>query len=334
MSFTLSPRCRGWSAALATALLWSGFFLSLRLGAEEKLPPQTLALLRFGIPALLLLPYYWRHRTRLHSVPLRWQLAMLTGAGLPFFWLGATGMQLAPVAQGSALIPGTAPLMVSLLGLLLWREPCPAQRRCGLSLIALATATLLLSGEPGLWQGQVCFLGAALLWALFTLAVRHSGLAALDAAALVAVPSALLLLPTLLWSPLPTVDHASIWLWQGLLQGIGAGLLAALCYAHAIRTLGAEISSALGSLTPVMAAMLAWWLLGETISQPVWLALGLLCVGVVLASLPVWRGSGGGNISYATSGAAGDRADRSQVASFCQTPAAGPAWRDETWQRR
>ncbi|EPC4027933.1 DMT family transporter [Aeromonas salmonicida] len=293
MSFTLSPRCSGWAAALATVLLWSGFFLSLRLGAEEKLTPQALALLRFGIPALLLLPYYWRHRTRLHSIPLRWQLAMLAGAGLPFFWLGATGMQLAPVAQGSALIPGTAPLMVSLLGLLLWREPCPAQRRCGLSLIALATATLLLSGEPGLWQGQVCFLGAALLWALFTLAVRHSGLAALDAAALVAVPSVLLLLPTLLWSPLPTVDHASIWLWQGLLQGIGAGLLAALCYAHAIRTLGAEVSSALGSLTPVMAAMLAWWLLGETLSQPVWLAMGLLCIGVVLASLPVWRGSRG-----------------------------------------
>ena len=109
MSFTLSPRCSGWAAALATVLLWSGFFLSLRLGAEEKLPPQALALLRFGIPALLLLPYYWRHRTRLHSVPLRWQLAMLAGAGLPFFWLGATGMQLAPVAQGSALIPGKAP---------------------------------------------------------------------------------------------------------------------------------------------------------------------------------------------------------------------------------
>lgn len=289
MSFTLSPRCSGWAAALATVLLWSGFFLSLRLGAEEKLPPQTLALLRFGIPALLLLPYYWRHRIRLRRTPLRWQLAMLAGAGLPFFWLGATGMQLAPVAQGSALIPGTVPLMVSLLGLLLWRTPCPAQRRWGLSLIALATATLLLGGKPGLWQGQVCFLGAALLWALFTLAVRRSGLAALDAAALVAVPSALLLLPTLLWSPLPAVSHASVWLWQGLLQGIGAGLLAALCYAHAIRTLGAEISSVLGSLTPVMAAMLAWWLLGEAVTPPVWLALGLLCVGVVLASLPARR---------------------------------------------
>lgn len=245
MSFTLSPRCSGWAAALATVLLWSGFFLSLRLGAEEKLPPQALALLRFGIPALLLLPYYWRHRIRLRRTPLRWQLAMLAGAGLPFFWLGATGMQLAPVAQGSALIPGTVPLMVSLLSLL--------------------------------------------LWALFTLAVRRSGLAALDAAALVAVPSALLLLPTLLWSPLPAVSHASVWLWQGLLQGIGAGLLAALCYAHAIRTLGAEISSALGSLTPVMAAMLAWWLLGEAVTPPVWLALGLLCVGVVLASLPARR---------------------------------------------
>lgn len=269
MSFTPSPRCSGWATALATVLLWSGFFLSLRLGAEEKLPPQALALLRFGIPALLLLPYYWRHRIRLRRTPLRWQLA--------------------PVAQGSALIPGTVPLMVSLLGLLLWRAPCPLQRRWGLALIALATAILFLGGEPGLWQGQLCFLGAALLWALFTLAVRRSGLAALDAAALVAVPSALLLLPTLLWSPLPAVSHASVWLWQGLLQGIGAGLLAALCYAHAIRTLGAEVSSALGSLTPVMAAMLAWWLLGESVTPPVWLALGLLCVGVVLASLPARR---------------------------------------------
>ena len=197
MSFTPSPRCSGWAAALATVLLWSGFFLSLRLGAEEKLPPQALALLRFGIPALLLLPYYWRHRIRLRRTPLRWQLAMLAGVGLPFFWLGATGMQLAPVAQGSALIPGTVPLMVSLLGLLLWRAPCPVQRRWGLALIALATVILLLGGKPGLWQGQLCFLGAALLWALFTLAVRRSGLAALDAAALVAVPSALLLLPTL-----------------------------------------------------------------------------------------------------------------------------------------
>ena len=56
MSFTLSPRCSGWAAALATVLLWSGFFLSLRLGAEEKLPPQALALPRRRKPSQGLQP--------------------------------------------------------------------------------------------------------------------------------------------------------------------------------------------------------------------------------------------------------------------------------------
>ena len=38
-----------------------------------------------------------------------------------------------------------------------------------------------------------------------------------------------------------------------------------------------------------LTARMTTWLRGETVTPPVWLALGLLCVGVVLASLPARR---------------------------------------------
>lgn len=60
--------------------------------------------------------------------------------------------------------------------------------------------------------------------------------------------------------------------------------------------------------------------------------------GVAGAWPSVCRGSAGqsastARVSYAASGATGDRADRSRVASFYRTPAATPAWRGVTWQR-
>ncbi|WP_224431275.1 DMT family transporter [Aeromonas rivuli] len=283
MSHLPHSRLGGWAAALATVLLWSGFFLSLKAGAQASLPLLGLALLRYGIPALLLAPRYWQARVRFKAVPARWRLAIMVGAGLPFFWLGASGMQLAPVNQGSALIPGLVPLWVALL---LWGlgERCGPGRRLGLSLIASALLVMILTGAPGIWLGQLHFIGAALLWALFTLGVKRSGLGPLDAAALVAVPSTLVLLPMVIWLGWPAGGTVQIWIWQGVIQGAGAGLGAALCYGHAIRVLGAEITSAVGSLTPLVASALACLLLGEVLTLPHWLTLALLAIGVMLAS--------------------------------------------------
>lgn len=283
MSHLPHSRLGGWAAALATVLLWSGFFLSLKAGAQASLPLLGLALLRYGVPALLLAPRYWRARVRFKAVPARWRLVIMAGAGLPFFWLGASGMQLAPVNQGSALIPGLVPLWVALL---LWGmgECCGPQRRLGLSLIASALLVMIWHAAPGVWLGQLHFIGAALLWALFTLDVKRSGLGPLDSAALVAVPSTLVLLPIVLWQGWPTGGTGQTWLWQGVVQGLGAGLGAALCYGHAIRVLGAEITSAIGSLTPLVASALACLLLDEVLTLPHWLTLALLASGVMLAS--------------------------------------------------
>ena len=69
-----------------------------------------------------------------------------------------------------------------------------------------------------------------------------------------------------------------------------------------IARLGAEATSALGSLTPVAATLLAWWALGEAVSAATALGIALVMGGVVAASgLVKWRRSVPGAAAQAPS---------------------------------
>ena len=81
---------QGVLAMLATLLIWVGFLLSLRAENQSLLTPTDLALMRFGLPALLFLPLLWRRRALLMAI--RWRYgAMLLLGGLPFFYLVSLG---------------------------------------------------------------------------------------------------------------------------------------------------------------------------------------------------------------------------------------------------
>jgi drug/metabolite transporter (DMT)-like permease len=61
---------------------------------------------------------------------------------------------------------------------------------------------------------------------------------------------------------------------------LGAGFL----YGYAIRALGAEVTSAIGSLTPVCATLLAMVFLHESVELITLLGLSLVTLGVIAAS--------------------------------------------------
>lgn len=281
----------GYLAAFATVLIWSSYFMSLRLGALSPLSTLDLTLFRFAVPGLLLAPWFWRRRAQLLAVPRLWQLGMLVGGGVPFFLLGAYAMHWAPVAHGSTLIPGVAPLFVTLLAVGLFAQPLTRNKRIGLGSIALGVAALLLTSwqqaNAELAQGQGLFLIASLLWAVFTLSVRQSGLAPLDVAAWVTVPSSAVLL---VWAGVewPSLFVFQVswqqWLPQLLVQGLAVGLGAGFLYGYAIRQLGAEITSAIGSLTPVLATVVAAVFLHETVEFSTLVGLFLVALGVLFAS--------------------------------------------------
>lgn len=286
-----SQRLLGYLAAMATVLIWSGYFLSLRQGALSPLGTLELTLFRFGVPAVILLPLLVKRWARIKAVNPLWLIGIALGAGLPFFAFSAFGMGLAPVAHGSTLIPGTAPLFVTGLAVCLFHQPLSIWRRTGLMIVALGVVCLLWTAwhvqSTTLLLGQGLFLLCSLLWALFTLSVRQSGLKPLEVAAVVTVPSALLLLLFIV-ATRPELTLATVstqeWLTQMVVQGIAVGLGAGFLYGFAISRLGAEITSALGSLTPVCATVLALVWLNESVTVPTLMGLALVTCGVIAAS--------------------------------------------------
>ena len=143
-------------------------------------------------------------------------------------------MGIASVAYGSTLLPGVAPLFVTLIAVVIFKQPFEIWKKIGLTVIALGVLFLLASN----WQsfdieqskGQIMLLGASLLWAIFTVAVRLSGLKPLEAASVVALPSTVAIVAYICLTGSVDLGYSQIpikeLLLQMLVQGIGVGLLA------------------------------------------------------------------------------------------------------------
>jgi drug/metabolite transporter (DMT)-like permease len=130
------------------------------------------------------------------------------------------------------------------------------------------------------------FILAAMVWALYTLTFRGSGLTPWQGAALINAWSSLLLLPVLLIFGAPKLLTAP-WTdvaWQALGQGVAAGLLGLVTYMIAIARLGAAKASLSAALVPLSTALGAAWLLGEPLGVGTLAASGLVACGVALAS--------------------------------------------------
>ncbi|WP_038889038.1 DMT family transporter [Vibrio campbellii] len=287
----------GYAAIITTLFLWSGFFLSLRGGAISDLQPADIALARFLIPALVLLPFVLKSMNKIRAVPSKYLLGIIVGSGLPYLLIAGTAMHYAPVSHGSALIPGTLPLFVSAIAVLCYHQPLSQHRIIGLSAVLLGILVFLLSnlGAEYNWlqlKGHSLFLVGSLMWAIFTISARVANLNAYVCAGFVSVISFAMLVIAVgfgwLDSYLATTPIKQ-WPWNELvghlmLQGVGAGLIASFTFLYAVRTIGAEASAAFGSLTPVLATLLAIPVFNEQPDTLTWCALLLVTCGSIIAS--------------------------------------------------
>lgn len=282
----------GYLFALGTVLIWSSYFLSLRLGALSPLAQTDLALLRFTVPALLLLPWFVSGLKHYKCIPLRYVLGIVFAGGLPFFWFSASAMKDSSVMAGSTIIPGAAPFFVSLIAALFLRQTIGAQRKFGLSLIVVGIAfflTMQRQSTPGGLTSLLVLLACAGLWAIFTVSVKLSGLKPLHVAALAATPNGLLIaIVAGLANEPSTFMHLGTTelLTQVVIQSFAVGICSGLLYSSAIRHLGAERTSAIGSLTPVIASLFGYFLLQEALDTLPLIGLTLTAAGVSFASRP------------------------------------------------
>ncbi|MEH6579026.1 MAG: DMT family transporter [Amphritea sp.] len=286
---------KGLMAMLITLLIWVGFLLSLRAENQSVLTSSDLALMRFGIPAMLFLPWFLKQWQQIRHIPWQFHLMIMLG-GLPFFYLVSLGSQYAPAAHAGALVPGTAPLFVTALAVLIFKEPLSRSRLIGLGIILMGVTLLLgsalLNFSQGYWRGHLTFLGASLLWAFYTLGLRVAGISALQATALLCSSATIGLLLMLCFGWIESSAISTPWneLWPFLLtQGIGAGVIGGITYGIAISNLGAEKTAALGSFTPALAALVAIPLLGEQLTFSTITGVTVIMFGVLFASGIKWQ---------------------------------------------
>lgn len=284
-------RLTGFAAGLSYALIWSSWLVMTRLGVTTTLTAGDVATLRFAVPAILLAPMLTgRARHAIAAAPWKTLVIMAIGAGAPMFLLAAYGMRYAPAAHAGALLPGSMPLFVAILSLLVLREGMGGLRALGFGLIFAGDLFIggynALVSTDGSWRGHLMFLSGAFLWATYTLAFRRSGLTpwqgalwANGASFLVFVPLHLLFGDSRL-AEAPVQDIVL----QIIFQGGASGFAGMALYGLAVSRLGASRGSAFTSLTPVGATLLAIPILGE-IPDLVSVA-GIFCVafGVAMAS--------------------------------------------------
>jgi drug/metabolite transporter (DMT)-like permease len=253
-----------------------------------------LVFLRYGIPALVLLPIAWRMGLLPRGLSPRRLALLVVGAGLPFGLIAMSGTRYAPSAHMGVLMAGAVPLFTAALAFALWRDRPRGWRAMGLASMTAGVAILggkaLGGGAADVLRGDSLFLVAAGLWAGFTLAFRGAGLTPWQGAALVNAWSALLLLPWLALGAhhlLEAPDDALVV--QALWQGLVAGLLGLWTVNVAIDRLGAAPAAAFGALAPVVSALGGWCWLGDALGVLDVAALVLAVCGVALASGAIGR---------------------------------------------
>lgn len=286
---------QGIAAALLTTLMWASWFISVKLGVESSLTTFDLAIARYGMPAIVFSYFTFRAREQLKKTPWPLLLGICLGAGLPFFFLGSLGMHYAPVAHAGVLLPGTFPFFVTGIAVLFYRERLSKNRLIGLVAIALGVVILLAqsftSSDENIWKGDLIFLLASLCWSVFCVCVRVSGLSSFVVAGLFGSVSSLMLLFLLLTGAVNSGISFSFsnaplgfYVVQFIVQGVLVGLIASVSFSFAISKIGAENTTMIGSLTPVIVIVLAFFVFSEMPTHLDLLAMVLVCFGVLRAS--------------------------------------------------
>jgi drug/metabolite transporter (DMT)-like permease len=286
---TTANYARGALFGLAAVSIWAGNIVVAGLGLRSSLTPWDITAIRFAVAGLVLLPILMRRGLALDRLGWLGVAALVLG-GAPTVMLANAGLLFAPASHAGALFPGVMPLMVAVLAAVILKEAFTPQKKAGFVLIATGVVGIVWGsgGTIGTTQniGHLFFLGAALAFACYTVAMRRARLDGLHAAAISAVGSMLIYMPPysiLAGSGIFDASPGAIAL-QALVQGLLTAVFSYVAYGLAVGILGASSGAAFAASCPAMTAFMAIPILGEWPSAIDWIAIALISIGVYVVS--------------------------------------------------
>ena len=281
---------------LLVCLIWGVNFSVTKLALAE-IPPLGFTAVRFAAGSALL----W--------AVLRWRegpLVVPPGSWPRLIWLGVIGNTLYQIgfmlalaigtASNTALIIAAVPMTVAVIGGILGIERTTPRMRVGIALgtlgVVLVVAARGIAFSVGTMRGDMLAVFAVICWSIYTLGLRRvaPGISPLGVTTLTTITGA----PGLLLVGLPDIfrtDWAAVsaGAWGGLAYATILSLVVAyFIWNRSVRVVGGNRTAIYMCVTPLVAVVAAWFLLGE---QPVPLQ-GIGAAGI-LAGVLLTRGGGG-----------------------------------------
>lgn len=274
----------GLASGAIMALGASLSFATARAGILGGLQPIDLIFARFIVAGLIMLPVLLRFGVR-DLAGIGWKRGLILTAlgGAPFALMQTGGYGFAPLAHGAVIAPSTVTIVSTIGAALFLREPLGRNHLMG---AAIVLGGIVLIGWDGLtqpageraWLGDLLFFASSLLWASFTLLLRHWRMPALRATAAVSVLSCAVSTPFyLLWmgpAHLAALPLDAL-VFQGLVQGGLQGAITMIAYNQAVMLLGVSRAVLFPATVPALSVLIGIPVVGEIPSA---LQVGGLCL--------------------------------------------------------
>jgi drug/metabolite transporter (DMT)-like permease len=262
----------GYACGATMALGASLSFAAARAGILGGLLAVDMIFARFIVAGLIMLPLLIRFGVR-DLAGLGWRRAFILTllGGAPFALLQTGGYGFAPLAHGAVIAPSTVTIVSTIGAALFLRERLSREHLAG---AAIVLGGIALVGWDGLtqpageraWLGDLLFFASSVLWAGFTLLLRHWRVPALRATAVVSVLSFLIATPTyLVWADPAHLQALPVGLlaFQGLVQGGLQGAITMVAYSQAVILLGVSRAVLFPAIVPAVSVLIGIPIVGE-----------------------------------------------------------------------
>ena len=265
----------GLLSGAAMALGASLSFASARAGILGGLGPGDMIFARYLVAGVLMLPLlvHWGLPS-LAGIGARRAIILAVLSGAPFALLQTGGYAFAPLAHGAVIAPSTVTIVSTLGAAIFLRERLGPAHVAGAAIVLLGIGLIgwdgiarssAAAGERA-WIGDLLFFASSLLWAGFTLLLRHWRLSALRATAVVAVLSMVattaIYLPWMGTGHLVALPLGSL-VFQGVVQGGLQGVLTMLAYSQAVVLLGVSRAVLFPAIVPAVSVLVGIPIVGE-----------------------------------------------------------------------
>jgi drug/metabolite transporter (DMT)-like permease len=273
-------------------LLWSSNYLIAR-AADGVIAPHMLALGRWVLAGLIMLPFVWRGVFR-DGLPWRREWKQILVLGALGMWICGAVVYLGGQTTSStniALIYAATPVLIALASARLLHEKLSLPQRCGVAGALAGVLFVIAQGDPArllavrFTAGDGWIVLASVAWAAYSVLLKRwpSTLGPAERLVVIIAGGVLVMLPFTLieWWLMPR--HPASWPAFGLIVAAAVlpGVLSYSAYSFMQRELGASRTALVMYLSPVYAAFGAWALLGEA---PGWYH----AVGAALILPSIW----------------------------------------------